>query len=36
MTQEFVSTTKFDHQGNELGLSDDDRRELEETLMKNP
>jgi|LSQX01.3.fsa_nt_gb hypothetical protein len=36
MTQEFVSTTKFDHQWNELGLSDDDRSELEEILMKNP
>ena len=36
MIREFVSTGLFDRQWNELGLSEDDRMELETYLVKNP
>jgi hypothetical protein len=36
MTREFVMTPEFDRQWQQLGLGDDERRQLQETLLQNP
>jgi hypothetical protein len=36
MTREFVMTPEFDRQWQKLGLSDNELRQLQETLLQNP
>jgi hypothetical protein len=36
MTREFIATKIFDKRWAEMGLTDDDKRELEHFIMKNP
>jgi len=36
MTREFVMLPEFDRQWQKLGLSDDELRQLQETLLQNP
>jgi len=36
MTREFVIMPEFDHQWQNMGLGDDELRQLQETLLENP